>query len=680
MASGRLSADQYRLLQRRLDEAGVGAEPAPIPRRPAGETRSPASPAQERLFFFERMNPGSALYVVAGALRMCGELDLAVLRDTVRCLIDRHEALRTGLEIDADGGVVQVVHPQEAVPVELPVHGVAADELWDEVGLTCSRPIDLAGPSLLRTTLFQVGPAEWYLVLCVHHIVVDGWSLGILAEEFAVVYGALRAGQRPALRPLPIRYADFAAWHRDHVSGDALAGQVEYWREQLAGVRPFALPPDGVSGPGRPFAGGDVPVTLPADLVDGMRRLGEAEGATLYMVLATAWAVVLSRWADRADVVWGTAIAARTRTELEGLVGFFVNTLALRVDVRAPMTFRELLGRVRQTCLDAYAHQDLPFDQLVKVVRPDRDATGRSPIVRHMLVLHNTPPATARLPEISMDVLPVHTGTAKFELEIELSPAADGGLTGFVEFAADVLTASSARRLVDALIEVLRAGTADAACPVWRLPLAPVEGHDQASRLHLLDRSLVEVPAGVVGQLFVSGSEAGEGFAGHPGRTAERFVPDPSGSGTRLYATGIRARRTTAGALEFVAPTGDGEPRQAATERAEPPRPDMVSTRTETERVIAEIWSQLLDVDEFGVHDDFFDLGGHSLLAVRILHRIHAACHVELELVDFFEAGTVANVAALVEKATPARPARTIPKLDRARFRADDDRSDHGAE
>ncbi|KOV78015.1 hypothetical protein ADL03_40895 [Nocardia sp. NRRL S-836] len=625
------------------------------------------------------MNPGSPLYVVAGALRMCGELDLAVLRDTVRRLVDRHEALRTGLEVDTDGAVVQVVHPPEAVPVDLPVHAVTADGLWDEVGIFCRRPFDLAGPSLLRPALFQVGPAEWYLVLCVHHIVVDGWSLGVLAEEFAVVYGALSAGQRPVLRPLPIRYADFAAWHRDHVSGDALAGQVEYWREQLAGVRPFALPPDGAS-PGRPFAGGELPMSLPADLVDGMRRLGEAEGATLYMVLATAWAVVLSRWADRADVVWGTAIAARTRTELEGLVGFFVNTLALRVDVRAPMTFRELLGRVRRTCLDAYAHQDLPFDQLVKVVRPDRDATGRSPVVRHLLVLHNTPPATAQLPGISMDVVPVHTGTAKFELEIELSPAADGGLTGFVEFAADVLTRSSVRRLVDALTEVLRAGTADATCPVWRLPLAPVEQrHDQTSRLHLLDRSLTEVPAGVVGQLFVSASEAGEGFAGHPGRTAERFVPDPSGSGTRLYATGLRARRTAAGALEFLAPAADEEPRQAPAERAEP-RADVVAARTETERVIAAIWSELLDVGDVGVHDDFFDLGGHSLLAVRILHRIHAACHVELELVDFFEAGTVANVAGLVEKATPARPTRSIPKLDRARFRADHDRSDHGAE
>ena len=677
MAPGSLSADQYRLLQRRLDEAGVGAAPAPIPRRPDGKTRGPASHAQERLFFFEKMNPGSSLYVVAGALRMRGELDLAVLRDAVRFLVGRHEALRTGLELDAGGGVVQVVHPQERVAVELPVREVAEDELWDEVRLACDRPFDLAGPSLLRPVLFRVGPAEWYLVLCVHHIVVDGWSLGILADEFAVVYGALRAGEQPALRPLPISYADFAAWHRDHVSGDALAGQVEYWRTQLAGVRPFALPPDGVPGPERPFSGGNVPVTLPADLVDGMRRLGEAEGATLYMVLAAAWAVVLSRWADRADVVWGTAVAARTRTELEGLVGFFVNTLALRMDVRASLTFRELLGAVRRTCLDAYAHQDLPFDQLVKIVRPDRDALGRSPIVRHLLVLHNTPAATAQLPGISLDVLPVHTGTAKFELEIELSPAADGGLTGFAEFAADVLTESSARRLVEALREVLRAGTADAGCPVWTLPLAPAEHQDRTGRVHLLDRSLAEVPVGVAGQLFVSGSEAGEGFAGNPGRTAECFVPDPNGSGTRLYATGIRARRTTTGALEFIAPAGDGEPRQAAPAE---PRPDKVSARTEAERVIAGIWAELLETEDLGVHDDFFDLGGHSLLAVRILHRIHAACHVELELVDFFEAGTVANVAGLVEKATPSRPARAIPKLDRARFRADADRSEHGAQ
>ncbi|MEU3644048.1 condensation domain-containing protein [Lentzea sp. NPDC034063] len=671
-----LSADQLRLLQRRLDAAGVGATPAPIPRRPAEETRSPASHAQERLFFFEKMNPGSTLYVVAGALRMRGEVDLAVLRDTTRFLVGRHEVLRTGLEIDADGGVVQVVHPQETVEVEVPVRRVTEDELWNEIGLACGRPFDLAGPSLLRTTLFQVGPAEWYLVLCVHHIVVDGWSLGILTEEFAVVYGALHAGGQPALRPLPIRYADFASWHRDRVSGDAFAGQIEYWREQLAGVRPFALPPDGVPGPGRPFSGGDVPLTVPADLVDGMRRLGEAEGATLYMVLAAAWAVVLSRWADRADVVWGTAVAARTRTELEGLVGFFVNTLALRVDVRAPLTFRELLGRVRRTCLDAYAHQDLPFDQLVKVIRPDRDALGRSPIVRHLLVLHNTPPATAQLPGISMEVLPVHTGTAKFELEIELSPAADGGLTGFVEFAAEVLTESSARLLAASLLEVLRAGTTDAECPVWRLPLAPAEEFD-AGRAHLLDRSLAEVPVGVVGQLFVSGSEAGAGFAGDPGRTAESFVPDPSGSGTRLYATGIRARRTASGALEFVAPPV--EPRQVPAERTEP-RPDKVPARTEAERVIAQIWAELLEAQEFGVHDDFFDLGGHSLLAVRILHRIHAVCHVELELVDFFEAGTVANVAGLVEKATPARPARSIPKLDRARFLADADRSEHGTQ
>ncbi|OXM45006.1 condensation domain-containing protein [Amycolatopsis alba] len=677
MAPGSLSADQYRLLQRRLDEAGIGKAADGIPRRPADEAQSPASHAQERLYFFEQLNPDSALYVVAGTLRMRGEVDVAALRESVRVLVERHEALRTGLRVDDEGGVVQIVHPPEAVTVDVPFAQVSEDVLWDEVRLACRRPFDLAGPCLLRPMLFQIAPDDWHLLLCVHHIVVDGWSLGILAGEFALVYAALCAGTKAALPPLATRYVDFASWHRDYVSGGALTGQLAYWRERLAGARAVELPADAAARPDRAFSGDVVPVTVPAELVAALRRIGDDEGATLYMVLAAAWAIVLARWSGRRDVVWGTAIAGRTRTELEGLVGFFVNTLALRVDVPLAPGFRELLGRVREACVGAYANQDLPFEQLVREIRPDRDGFSRSPIIRHMLVLHNTPRRVVEPPGVRMDVLPVHTGTAKFELEIELSPAEDGGLAGFAEFSTDVLTASSARRLVAAVLAVARAGVAEPTRPVWDLPLteatAPAPGGTGAQ---VLDRWMAPVPIGVVGELFLGGVVAGQGFTGRPALTAARFVPDPSGTGARLYATGDRARRTAEGLVEIVdAPEPVAETAGAGAtglpETVVPAAGPAVGPRTEAERRVAEIWAELLGIDAgFDVHEDFFELGGHSLLAVRILHRIRAACQVELELADFFEAGTVANVAGLVDAAAPARPVAAIPRLDRSRFRA----------
>nr|WP_042178674.1 non-ribosomal peptide synthetase [Kibdelosporangium sp. MJ126-NF4]CTQ99022.1 Non-ribosomal peptide synthetase [Kibdelosporangium sp. MJ126-NF4] len=461
-------------MQRLLDEQGIGQRADAIPRRPDPGAPGPLSWAQQRLYFFDQVDRGSALYVVAGMLRMRGEVDLAILRESVEFLVGRHEALRTGFEVGTDGNPVQVVYPPDAVRVELPLHECDEAELPDRVREICSQPIDLRDRSLLRPVLFRLGDHAWALLLCVHHIVVDGWSMEILAEELGTVYSALRGGGRPRLAPPPTTYLDFALWQREGAPAAAAAEQLRYWQAKLAGLTPLELLGDEVPAGTPPFAGASLPMELAAGLVSRVRAAARAEDATLFMALVAAWSVVLARWTgdrERSDVVLGAAVAGRTRPELEGVVGFFVNTLPLRVDVSGEPTFRELLRRAREVCLAAYAHQDVPFEQIVRDIQPERDVTGRSPIVRHMLVLHNTPRAAMRLPGLDVTVEAAHTGSAKFDMEIELTPAADGGLSGFMEYATARFTRAAASRMVGALGELLEAVAVDMDIPVWDLPV-----------------------------------------------------------------------------------------------------------------------------------------------------------------------------------------------------------------
>jgi amino acid adenylation domain-containing protein len=468
---GSLSAQQRLLLERLLDDDGVGRTLRPIPRRGGDRGRAPLSFGQERLYFLARLRPGSAAYTVAGALRMRGEVDADVLRRSIELLVARHEVLRTGFVQDAGGVVEQVIHEPASVRVELPVL-VADDPMGTARSLITTAGFDLSQPPLLRAWLLRAGEADWLLALCVHHLVVDGWSLAVLVEELGTAYAALLAGRRPDLPTLPVQYADFAAWQRSQPTGTPPGdtgpddAALAHWRGQLAGASAVELPTDRPR-PASPSDAGDwVPVEWPAPLVARLRDIADGAQATLFMVLVAALSVVLGRWAGTADVVLAAPVAGRSRAELDGLAGFFVNTLPLRIRPQADRPFGELLRHVRQVCTDAYAHQDVPFEQML--------GPGAAGLVRHAVTLHNTPPVRLQLPGVDAEAVPLHTGTAKFDLEIQVAPNDDGGLSGWLEYATDLFDRETVLRLLASLRAVLDAVVAAAADqPLWRLPLLP---------------------------------------------------------------------------------------------------------------------------------------------------------------------------------------------------------------
>ncbi|MFE6162613.1 amino acid adenylation domain-containing protein [Streptomyces sp. NPDC056486] len=487
MALAPFSAEQQKLLDQLLDGQGVARRSSAIERRPDPAAPAPLSYAQERLHFFDRMRPGSPLYSMTGLVRLRGAVDVTALEGALGDVVARHEVLRTVFRSDQDGTVHQVVRP--ATPVTLPVTEVpdggedtdaGEDAVRERVRQENERGFDLAEGPLLRGSLIRLGDTEWVLVLCVHHIVVDGWSLGVLVDELAETYAARVANRPDELPELPVQYADFALWQRDWLSGERLERQLAYWRGQLDGATAPEVPGDRPRPAVDSFAGDSVRVEVPAPVVAGLTRLVEDESATLFMGLLGAFSAVLGRWSGRGDVVVGTAVAGRTRTELEPLVGFFVNTLALRVDVGGGASFREVVRRARQTALDGFAHQDLPFERIVQELSPERHSSGRIPFVNHMLVLHNTPYPEVRLPEVTFEVVPQHTGTAKFDLELELTLTAEGSLAGALEFSSELYDRSTAERLVEGVVALLSAAVENPDAPV---DLLDVMGREQDARI-----------------------------------------------------------------------------------------------------------------------------------------------------------------------------------------------------
>ncbi|MEU6882043.1 amino acid adenylation domain-containing protein [Streptomyces sp. NPDC046712] len=467
------SPEQLRLLDKLLDEAGAGRAADRIPRRDGDRTRAELSFGQERLYVVERMQPGSAMYVGSGALRLRGDLDAEALRRSLEFLIDRHEVLRTGIEEDGDR-VEQVVHPAGSFPVDLPVREVTGDGVTAEVTRTASEGFDLAKPPLLRAALLKVTDAEepeWVLVLCVHHIVVDGWSLGLLMSELGAAYAALAGGEEPKLAEPSLQYADFAVWQRERQQQGVLDEQLDFWREELADLPANDVPTDRPRPADRSYAGATAPITLPAELVARLRGLTDETQATLFAALVAAWSTVLGRWSGDEDVIVGTPMAGRRRAELEDVVGFFVNTLPLRVRQERGDTFRDLLLRTRDVCNRAQENQDVPFERIVHELKADRDVSGQTALARHWLALHNTPPVAFSAPGLDCQVLPALVGTVRCDLSVQLAPDGDGGLAGWLEFSTELYDPATAARLAAAFETVLAAATAEPDHPVDALPV-----------------------------------------------------------------------------------------------------------------------------------------------------------------------------------------------------------------
>ncbi|HEX9945239.1 MAG TPA: amino acid adenylation domain-containing protein, partial [Thermoanaerobaculia bacterium] len=441
----------------------------PVPRRP-GEVL-PASYAQRRLWFLDRLEPGSPAYNLPGRLRLTGAPNLRALAAGLVEIARRHEALRTVFRLEAGEPVQATGAAKPELPLvdlgSLPA-GMASFERERLAREEAARPFDLGRGPLHRAAIVRLGPKEHELLLTLHHIVADGWSLGVFFSELAVLYEAFAAGRPSPLPALPVQYADYAVWQREWLQGEILETQLAWWRERLVGAPALELPADRLRPAARSGRGGVRATALPAGLPAEVGRLARRESSTPFMVLLAAFQAQLARYTETESVPVGSPVANRGRIETEGLIGFFANMLALRTPVGDDPSFRALLTRVREVCLGAYAHQDLPFERLVEELRPERQL-ARNPLFQAVFLVEEPLPARS-LGGLAVEVRRMQTGTAKFDLTLGIEPGPDAW-TAALEYDADLFDPATADRLLGHWRSLLAGIATDPDARVSELPL-----------------------------------------------------------------------------------------------------------------------------------------------------------------------------------------------------------------
>ncbi|HVS01000.1 MAG TPA: non-ribosomal peptide synthase/polyketide synthase, partial [Thermoanaerobaculia bacterium] len=454
-----------------LRETGAAPDQPPLARADR-EGPLPLSFAQQRLWFLDRLEPGSPVYNVPARLRLTGGLPVSLLERIFAEVVRRHEGLRTTFAA-RDGRPEQVVgEPCLELPV-VDLSGLPDEEALRLAREEARRPFDLERGPLLRLTLLRLGASDHLLLMTMHHIVSDGWSVGVLVREVGALYEAFSQGLASPLPELAVQYADYAAWQRSWMQGEALEARLAYWRHQLADTpKLLELPLDRPRPVVQTYRGAARRVALPPRLSEAVRGLSRRAGATPFMVLLAAWATLLGRHAGQEDVLLGTPIAGRTRREVEDLIGFFVNTLVLRADLSGSPGFLEQVRRVRQTALDAYRHQEVPFERLVEELVPERDL-AHSPLFQAMFALQNAPRGVLSLPGLTLTSLATDGGAAKFDLTLTLEEREEGVFAGALEYNTDLFDGSTAARLWTRFTALLEG---DPEVPVQEI-LTPAERH-----------------------------------------------------------------------------------------------------------------------------------------------------------------------------------------------------------
>jgi amino acid adenylation domain-containing protein len=422
----------------------AGAVAPPIARQ-ARRGRLPVSFSQQRLWFLDQLQPGSTAFNMPFPMRLRGELDVVALQRSLERLVERHESLRTTF-LSEGGKPMQVIAPELRLVVE--VEAVDSEQtLQERLKALCAEPFDLARGPLLRVRVLRLSGTEQVLFLMMHHIVSDGWSMGVLFRELAALYGGYRKGEEVRLPPLPVQYADYAVWQREWLQGEELERQVAYWKGQLAGAPPvLELPTDRLRPAVQSYRGAVHTRVLSAGLSERLKSLGRSRQATLFMVMLAAFQVLLARWTGQQDLVVGTPIAGRQHRELEGLIGWFLNALALRTDLSGDPDFVTVLGRVREAALGAYAHQSLPFEKLVEALNPERDMS-HAPIIQVMFGLHNEPFETSvALGGLEVRLESLALERTNFDLNVHIFEAEDRLRVSF-RYCGDLFLKSTIERL-----------------------------------------------------------------------------------------------------------------------------------------------------------------------------------------------------------------------------------------
>ncbi len=499
-----LSPVKRALLEKRLGRALPGGNPFQITRRAPGST-APLSFSQEGLLFMEQLEPETSRYNVYEAIRLNGRLDRTILQQTLDDIVARHEALRTVFE-NAGDGWQQVIQPASAASVKhldlrTSCEGVDAIDLLQKEADT---PVDIYRGPIFSALLVTADDDESYLLIKMHHILSDGWSLGIYWKEFAEIYSARSQNRPAALGALPIQFGDYAAWSRQYLQRE-IDRQTEYWKKQIDGSPALLeLPTDRPRPALQTAKGAQESVTFPRELLDRVNELCKREGCTLYMALLAGFDACLARYTDTEDLVVGTPIAGRSRTEIENLVGYFVNTLPLRTDMSGDPTFRDLLGRVRGAVLDAFSHQDVPFEHVVAAVKPER-SLSYNPIYQVAFALQERRRSAVSLPGLDVTPVELQLSTSKFDLFLSAQEASDG-LNITVEYSTDLFDRETIQRFIAHYQNLLASAT-----NAPELRLSQMELLSQEERRQLLtewNQTRTGYPKEAIHHIFAAQCEA----------------------------------------------------------------------------------------------------------------------------------------------------------------------------
>jgi acyl carrier protein len=450
-------------------KAGVIAPPiVKVPR----DQPLPLSFAQQRLWFQDQMEPDSSQFNMPRALRLKGQLSVPCLEAALNGIVHRHEILRTTYATDPNGNVFQVIAPELTLPLpvidlcELPVADREKEARW-LAQREVATPIDLAKGPVMRSLLVRIADDDHLLIINTHHIASDGWSRGVLIRELVALYEAALHNRPDPLPELPIQYADFGVWQRNWLQGEILDRQLRYWKARLEGAPPLLALPTDHPRPATPaYRGATHHFLLSNTLVAVVSELGRRRGATPFMVLLAAFQCMILYFTRNPDMVLGTDLANRTNRQTEDLIGFFVNLVVLRTDLSGDPSFEELLGRVREVALEAYAHQDVPFEKLVEELQPERNPSYH-PLVQVLFVQQNTPRNTLPMPGVEMTpfVLDVHS---RFDMAVFLSQA-DEGLSGYWLYNPDIFEAGTVSRMAGLFQLILETVTANPAANISHL-------------------------------------------------------------------------------------------------------------------------------------------------------------------------------------------------------------------
>jgi len=683
----------------------------------------PLSFAQQRLWFLEHLKPNSSLYLMPCAARLTGQLNVAALEQSLNEIVRRHEVLRTTFAT-SNGRPFQVISPTASLTLQvIDLSDFAEAEKEAAVNRSIHeesrRPFDLSVGPLMRASLLRLAPDEHVLLFTMHHIISDGWSFGVLIHELGMLYRDFSQSQAPSLRELPIQYADFSSWQQQWLQGEALDQQLNYWKQQLGGELPLLRLPTDRPYPAVQTTNGNWHLfSLPAELTEQLKTLSRREGVTLFMTLLAAFQALLHRYTNQDDVITGSVIANRNRKETEGLIGFFINTLALRTDFSGDPSFRELLERVRETTLGAYAHQDIPFEKLVEVLQPDRNLS-HPPFFQVMFVLQNAPMDDLELPGLILKPVPVHKGTAGFDLELSLTEKKNG-LEGFLEYNTDLFDQTTIQRIAGHLEVSLQGIVED---PNRRVSEFEILTQDERTHLlesesFVLDHKQSLLPIGIDGELYVSGYKTGEwacllpdGTIKLKGRTEHQFrvrgcrvspkeIEDvlleyPSISEAVLVAADdsliayvVFADTEESGEEDvrdflqkrlpqYLVPilcvldmlprtfTGDIDRRALPQPVGAPAglNADFEAPRTPTEQIVSGIWQEVLGVPRIGIHDKFFELGGDSLKLLRTYLLLNELYPDALTVADLFKHSTIEFVSSHLDAAFMHNQAAAAPAI-----------------